>query len=123
MRKELLVASPTSHFESRREGRMALRSIRAFALLIGCAWLSLSIAARAAEPIRIGAVLPFSGGVELYGHAFLCGGGRAARARGECERYERDDGSDGLMGSGHGCLLGVADRDPAVDDEVRAGHE
>lgn len=48
---------------------MALRSIKcmASALLICCAGLSASTCADAAEPIRIGAVLPFSGGVELYG--------------------------------------------------------
>jgi branched-chain amino acid transport system substrate-binding protein/urea transport system substrate-binding protein len=38
-----------------------------FALLVCCAGLSPSTGAVAAEPIRIGAVLPFSGGVELYG--------------------------------------------------------
>jgi urea transport system substrate-binding protein len=37
-----------------------------FALLACCAGLRTSTA-DAAEPIRIGAVLPFSGGVELYG--------------------------------------------------------
>jgi len=37
------------------------------ALLACCAGLSSSTGADAAEPIRIGAVLPFSGGVELYG--------------------------------------------------------
>jgi urea transport system substrate-binding protein len=47
---------------------MELRSIKgmAFALLVGCAGLSPSTG-DAAEPIRIGAVLPFSGGVGLYG--------------------------------------------------------
>ena len=44
-----------------------MRSIRAFTLLICCAWFSLTPDVRATEPIRIGAVLPFSGGVELYG--------------------------------------------------------
>jgi branched-chain amino acid transport system substrate-binding protein/urea transport system substrate-binding protein len=39
----------------------------AFALLVCCAGLSPSTGANAAEPIRVGAVLPFSGGVELYG--------------------------------------------------------
>ena len=45
---------------------MELRSIKCitFALLVCCAGFSPSIAA---EPIRLGAVLPFSGGVELYG--------------------------------------------------------
>jgi len=38
-----------------------------FALLVCFAELSPSTGADAAEPIRIGAVLPFSGGVELYG--------------------------------------------------------
>src|SRR6202171_3929680 len=48
---------------------MDLRSIKCmtFALLVCCAGLSPSTGADAAEPIRIGAVLPFSGGVELYG--------------------------------------------------------
>jgi urea transport system substrate-binding protein len=48
---------------------MELRSIKCmtFALLVCCAGLSPSTGADAAEPIRIGAVLPFSGGVELYG--------------------------------------------------------
>ncbi len=48
---------------------MRFRSIKcvAFALLAGCGWLLFSTGADAAEPIRIGAVLPFSGGVELYG--------------------------------------------------------
>jgi urea transport system substrate-binding protein len=48
---------------------MALRSIKCmtFALLVCGAGLSPSTGADAAEPIRIGAVLPFSGGVELYG--------------------------------------------------------
>jgi branched-chain amino acid transport system substrate-binding protein/urea transport system substrate-binding protein len=48
---------------------MALRSIKrmAFALLVCCAGLSPSTGIEAAEPIRVGAVLPFSGGVELYG--------------------------------------------------------
>ena len=46
---------------------MALRSIKSFTLLICYAMFGLSTGARANEPIRIGAVLPFSGGVELYG--------------------------------------------------------
>ena len=48
---------------------MKLRSITymTFALLVFSAGLSLPTGADAAEPIRIGAVLPFSGGVELYG--------------------------------------------------------
>ena len=32
-----------------------------------CVWIALATGARSAEPIKIGAVLPFSGGVELYG--------------------------------------------------------
>jgi urea transport system substrate-binding protein len=48
---------------------MELRSIKCmtFALLVCCAGPSPSTGADATEPIRIGAVLPFSGGVELYG--------------------------------------------------------
>ncbi len=38
-----------------------------FALLICCAWPTKSTSAVAAGSIKIGAVLPFSGGVELYG--------------------------------------------------------
>src|SRR3984893_17323848 len=52
-----------------RKTRMKLRSIKCmtFALLVCSAGLSPPTGADAAEPIRIGAVLPFSGGVELYG--------------------------------------------------------
>ena len=48
---------------------MKLWSIKCktFALLVFSAGLSLPTGTDAAEPIRIGAVLPFSGGVELYG--------------------------------------------------------
>src|SRR5713226_5708586 len=48
---------------------MKLRSIKSmtFALLVFSAGFSPSAGADAAEPIRIGAVLPFSGGVGLYG--------------------------------------------------------
>ncbi|MEH2476953.1 urea transport system substrate-binding protein [Nitrobacteraceae bacterium AZCC 2146] len=48
---------------------MKLRSIKCmtFALLVCSAGLGASTCADAAEPIRIGAVLSFSGGVELYG--------------------------------------------------------
>jgi urea transport system substrate-binding protein len=38
-----------------------------FALLICCAWPTKSTSAVAADSIKIGAVLPFSDGVELYG--------------------------------------------------------
>jgi urea transport system substrate-binding protein len=37
------------------------------AALVCCAWTTNPSPARSAEPIKIGAVLPFSGGVELYG--------------------------------------------------------
>ena len=48
---------------------MKLRAIKCMtlALLVCCAGPSRSTGADATEPIRIGAVLPFSGGVELYG--------------------------------------------------------
>jgi branched-chain amino acid transport system substrate-binding protein/urea transport system substrate-binding protein len=39
----------------------------AFAVLVCICGLAVSNGARAADPIRVGAVLPFSGGVELYG--------------------------------------------------------
>jgi urea transport system substrate-binding protein len=35
--------------------------------LVCCAWMALATSAKAVEPIKIGAVLPFSGGVEIYG--------------------------------------------------------
>jgi urea transport system substrate-binding protein len=38
-----------------------------FAWLVCCVWIVTSTIARSAESINIGAVLPFSGGVELYG--------------------------------------------------------
>jgi urea transport system substrate-binding protein len=38
-----------------------------FAWLVCCAGILHAASARSAEPIKIGAVLPFSGGVELYG--------------------------------------------------------
>jgi urea transport system substrate-binding protein len=43
---------------------MTRMRLLAFAVL---AWLGLCGAVQAADPIKIGAVLPFSGGVELYG--------------------------------------------------------
>src|SRR5258707_4717828 len=60
---------------------MPLRSITCIklVLLVGCAGLSASPGAEAAEPIRIGAVLPFSGGVELYGEQAKLGLDLAAR--------------------------------------------
>ncbi|MBR1224393.1 substrate-binding protein [Bradyrhizobium sp. AUGA SZCCT0176] len=60
---------------------MALRSIKrmALALLVCGVGFSPSTGADAAEPIRIGAVLPFSGGVELYGQQAKLGLDLAAR--------------------------------------------
>jgi urea transport system substrate-binding protein len=60
---------------------MALRSVKCmtFALLVCGAGLSPSTGADAAEPIRIGAVLPFSGGVELYGQQAKLGLDLAAK--------------------------------------------
>src|SRR5947208_15575116 len=48
---------------------MNVRSMNALSLLctICCASLATAPCANSAEPIKIGAVLPFSGGVELYG--------------------------------------------------------
>src|SRR6476620_5893229 len=48
---------------------MNVRSMKALSLLwtICCASLAAAPCANSAEPIKIGAVLPFSGGVELYG--------------------------------------------------------
>jgi len=60
---------------------MELWSIKAmtFALLVCGAVLGPCTGASAAEPIRIGAVLPFSGGVELYGQQARLGLDLAAR--------------------------------------------
>src|SRR5258705_4153983 len=41
--------------------------LTSFAWLVCCASLMNATTVRSAEPIKIGAVLPFSGGVELYG--------------------------------------------------------
>jgi branched-chain amino acid transport system substrate-binding protein/urea transport system substrate-binding protein len=47
--------------------------------LVCCVWIALATAARSAEPIKIGAVLPFSGGVELYGRQAKLGLDLAAK--------------------------------------------
>src|ERR1700704_810915 len=47
--------------------------------LVCCAWAAHSTRARSAEPIKIGAVLPFSGGVELYGQQATLGLDLAAK--------------------------------------------
>jgi urea transport system substrate-binding protein len=44
-----------------------LSRFTSFAWLVCCACIAHAPGARSAEPIKIGAVLPFSGGVELYG--------------------------------------------------------
>ena len=43
------------------------RAICLTSLLVCCAWATTATRTNSAEPIKIGAVLPFSGGVELYG--------------------------------------------------------
>jgi hypothetical protein len=45
-----------------------------FAWLVCCAWIPNSTTAASADSIKIGAVLPFSGGVELYGRQAKLGG-------------------------------------------------
>jgi branched-chain amino acid transport system substrate-binding protein/urea transport system substrate-binding protein len=57
--------------------RQASRALLTLAWLVGCAGTEIS--ARAAEPIKIGAVLPFSGGVELYGRQAKLGIDLAAK--------------------------------------------
>ena len=49
------------------------------AWLACCAWVTLPATAKSAEPIKIGAVLPFSGGVELYGQQAKLGLDLAAK--------------------------------------------
>jgi urea transport system substrate-binding protein len=60
---------------------MALRSIKRmmFALLVCGVGFGASTGTDAAEPIRVGAVLPFSGGVELYGQQAKLGLDLAAK--------------------------------------------
>ncbi len=57
---------------------MALRSIKRVALALLVCGVGLS-SINAAEPIRVGAVLPFSGGVELYGQQAKLGLDLAAK--------------------------------------------
>ncbi len=61
--------------ESQRHSRRSSVSSRYSRL----AWLALPAGASAAEPIKIGAVLPFSGGVELYGQQAKLGLDLAAK--------------------------------------------
>ena len=61
---------PLIHLPSMRNrtaSRVGLIHLISLAWLISCACLMNISSAKAAEPIKIGAVLPFSGGVELYG--------------------------------------------------------
>ena len=55
-----------------------MRPHATFAVTLGITFLA-SFAATGAEPIRIGAVLPFSGGVELYGRQAKLGLDLAAK--------------------------------------------
>jgi urea transport system substrate-binding protein len=56
-----------------------LRSICLAPWLMCCAWITTTTSASCAEPIKIGAVLPFSGGVELYGRQAKLGLDLAAK--------------------------------------------
>jgi urea transport system substrate-binding protein len=48
--------------------KLHLLRVPSIACLLVCGvWVAASTGAKPAEPIKIGAVLPFSGGVELYG--------------------------------------------------------
>ncbi|MGZ3289675.1 MAG: ABC transporter substrate-binding protein, partial [Xanthobacteraceae bacterium] len=60
---------------------MNARSIKNISLLwlICCAAIANAPSANSAEPIKIGAVLPFSGGVELYGRQAKLGLDLAAK--------------------------------------------
>ncbi len=57
---------PSIHFPGRPSLGGFVRLI-SFAWLVCCAWIPNSTTAGSADSIKIGAVLPFSGGVELYG--------------------------------------------------------
>jgi hypothetical protein len=56
-----------------------LRFVGLMSWLICCAWTATTTSANSAEPIKIGAVLPFSGGVELYGRQAKLGLDLAAK--------------------------------------------
>jgi branched-chain amino acid transport system substrate-binding protein/urea transport system substrate-binding protein len=57
----------------------AVLRLMSLAWLACCGWTTNVTSARSAEPIKVGAVLPFSGGVELYGGQAKLGIDLAAR--------------------------------------------
>jgi urea transport system substrate-binding protein len=75
---------PSVHFQWMRNIAASVSVHRAIHLvsltsLVCCSWLVHAATARAAEPIKIGAILPFSGGVELYGRQAKLGLDLAAK--------------------------------------------
>src|SRR5262245_27596329 len=54
------------HFRSMTHAPIRLRRLIGLAGLVCCAWAADPTGARSCDAIKIGAVLPFSGGVELY---------------------------------------------------------
>ena len=75
---------PSVHFQWMKNIAASVSVRRAIHLvsltsLVCCAWLAQAASAKAAEPIKIGAVLPLSGGVELYGRQAKLGLDLAAK--------------------------------------------
>jgi urea transport system substrate-binding protein len=75
---------PFVHFRLMKNitSSMAIRGVIylvALTSLVCCAWIAHATSAQAVEPIKIGAVLPFSGGVELYGRQAKLGIDLAAK--------------------------------------------
>jgi urea transport system substrate-binding protein len=61
---------PLLHFRPMKNSSASIGGVIrlvSLAWLVGCGWMANVTSAKSAEPIKIGAVLPFSGGVELYG--------------------------------------------------------
>ena len=74
----------------------ALSKIVGLVRLLSVAWLALPAGASAAEPIKIGAVLPFSGGLELFGSQAKLGLDLAASRDQRRRRHPRTADRDHL---------------------------
>src|SRR4051812_3079407 len=90
---------------------MNVRSMKALSLLwtICCASLATAPCANSAEPIKIGAVLPFSGGVELYGRQAKLGLDLAAKDI---------NAAGGILGTPVEVVYADDKTDPAVATDV-----
>ena len=93
---------------------MNVRAMKALSLLwtICCASLAAAPGANSAEPIKIGAVLPFSGGVELYGRQAKLGLDLAAKDI---------NAAGGILGRPVEVVYADDKTDPAVATDVTLG--